>query len=137
MRIRTSIPNCPKNLNISDELKYITWTHKSVLVGNISFESFLISWGKHFFLQFLPFLWREIFILLLFQLEIHKILSRTPGPGPAGPSDNQALYMLCKEIIIIMKKIWRWDFDTFICIEAFWIHLCYFFDNVCLWMFHF
>ena len=40
MCIRAPILNCPKNLNIFDELKYIMWTYKSVLVGNVSFDSF-------------------------------------------------------------------------------------------------
>ena len=34
------ILNRSKNLNTFDEMKYIMWTYKSVLVGNVAFESF-------------------------------------------------------------------------------------------------
>ena len=40
MCIRPPIRNRPKNLKIFDELKYIMWTYKSALVGNVSFDSF-------------------------------------------------------------------------------------------------
>ena len=40
MCIQAPILNRPKNLNIFDELKRIIWTHKSMLVGNVSLESF-------------------------------------------------------------------------------------------------
>ena len=62
-----------------------------MFIGNVSFEGFFISYGKHFFLQFLPFLQRKVFILLLFQPEIFKVLSRGPRLGPEGPCDNQSL----------------------------------------------
>ena len=40
MSIRVLILNLSKNLKIFEELKYIMWTHKSVLLGNVSFKSF-------------------------------------------------------------------------------------------------
>ena len=53
--------------------------------------------GIKFFLHFLPFLYRKFFILLLFQSEIHKILSRTPGLRPSRPmrysGPDPALYL--------------------------------------------
>ena len=40
MCIWAPILNRPEYLNIFDELKYFMRTYKSVLVGNVSFESF-------------------------------------------------------------------------------------------------
>ena len=51
-----SYSKSPKNLNIFDELKYIMWTHKSVLVGYVSFESFQYLGENIFSYSFLPLL---------------------------------------------------------------------------------
>ena len=52
MRIQTSILNRLKNLDIFDELKYIVWTYKSVLVKMYR-SSIFNNLEKTFFLQFL------------------------------------------------------------------------------------
>ena len=64
----------------SQKFKYL-WPIKTHYATTV----LLISWRKHFFLQFLLFLCRKIFILLLFQPEIYKILSRAPGPKFSWP----------------------------------------------------
>ena len=75
----------------------------------------LISWAKHFFLQFLSFLQRKIFILLVFQPEIHKILLRALGLGPASPCDNEALSKMnvyssgnVEESLVGFKKLFQY-----------------------------
>ena len=78
MRIRDLILNCPKYLNVFDELKYIMGIYNSVMVGIYILE-------KAFFLQF-----SQLFILLLFQPEIYEILSVAP---PEGALVNQALLL--------------------------------------------
>ena len=43
-------------------------------------------------------------------------------------------HILCKESIVIVKKIWLWDFDIFIHFKVALVHLCNFYGDVCMWL---